>query len=194
MNLPTGIRGRLVAVGLLVIPLILLFEYGIKPLVWLYDVNRDEITSMQDRIVRYRTAIAELPALEARATELGRTQPLAPFLLEGDNAALAAADLQAELQQAAKQHAVQILSLRVRPPADEGPLQRISVEARLRTGTATLRDLLFTLETTQPALFVDMLNINARAQRRRNVQMDDVLDVRLVLSAMRTATPAASEG
>lgn len=194
MNLPTGVRGRLVAVGLLLIPLILLYEYGLKPLVGIYDASRGDITAMQESIVRYRRAIAELPALEARAAELGRTQPLAPFLLEGDNTALAAADLQRELQQAAKQHAVQILSLRVRPATDEGPLQRISVEARLRTGTATLRDLLFTLETTQPALFVDTLSVNARAQRRRNVQTDDVLDVRLVLSAMRAATSAGSEG
>jgi len=194
MNLPTGIRGRLVAVGLLLIPLILLYEYGVKPLVGIYDGNRNDIVTMQDRIVRYRRAIAELPALEAHAAELARTQPLAPFLLEGDNTALAAADLQRELQQVAKQHAVQILSLRVKPASDEGPLQRISVEARLRTGTATLRDLLFSLETAQPSVFVDMLNINARAQRRRNVQTADVLDVRLVLSSMRAREPDTGGG
>jgi general secretion pathway protein M len=194
MNLPTGVRGRLVAVALLLIPLILLYEYAFKPLGELYDGYRNDIATMQDRIVRYRRAIAELPALAAHAAELERTQPLAPFLLDGDNAALAAADLQRELQQAAKQYSVQILSLRVKPASDEGPLQRIAVEARLRTGTATLRDLLFTLETTQPAVFVDMLSINARAQRRRGVQEADVLDVRLVLSSMRAREPDISEG
>ena len=168
MTLPTGTRGRLVALALLLIPLILLAHYVLSPLIASLVSRGDDLAETRGEIARYQRLIGQMPALRGAVERLERTRPLAPYLLQGDNRALAAAGLQRNLQQAAQEHGVTILSLRVKNPATDGPLERIAVEARLRAGTRELRDLLYFVETTTPYLFVEGLSINARQTRRRD--------------------------
>lgn len=189
MILPTGIRGRIVAVCLLLIPLILIFNLTIKPIYKAYAATGEDIVAAQSDISRYRRIIAELPALKAAVAQFEQEQPLAPFLLAGSNPALAAAGLQKRLQEIAGKHGVRIVSVRVQPPVPDGPLERISVQARLSSDTAGLRDILYELEAKRPYVFVDDLTITARP-RRRNVS-DDVLEVRISLSGLRK--PDAAE-
>lgn len=191
MTLPVGVRGRVVAVSLLVIPLILLLNYGIGPLVKAYLATGEDIHAAEDDIKRYQRIIAELPSLKAAMTQFEQEQPLAPFLLTGSNPALAAAGLQRRLQDIAAKHGVRIVSVRVQPPVPDGPLQRISVQARLSADTAGLRDILYELEANRPYVFVDDLTITARP-RRRNVS-SDVLEIRITLSGLRAPDAAERE-
>jgi general secretion pathway protein M len=184
MTLPVGTRGRIVAVCLVLIPLILVFNFGIKPMYKAYIATGDDILAAQSDISRYRRIIGELPALKAAMAQFDREQPLAPFLLAGSNPALAAAGLQRRLQEIAGKSDIRIVSVRVQPPVPDGPLERISVQARLSADTAGLRDILYELEANRPYVFVDDLTITARP-RRRNVS-DDVLDIRISLSGLRT--------
>ena len=191
MTLPTGMRGRLVALGLLLIPLILLAHYVLTPLVASLVSRGDDLATTREEIVRYQRLISQMPALRDAVERLERTRPLAAYLLQGGNRALAAAGLQRNLQQAAQEHGVTILSLRVKNPATDGPLERIAVEARLRAGTRELRDLLYFIETTTPYLFVEDLSINARQTRRRRVTAD-VLDVTITLFGLRAVDDAVT--
>jgi len=77
-----------------------------------------------------------------------------------------------------------MLSLRVKPTASQGALERIAVEARLRSDIRQLRDLLYYVETSAPYLFVDDLSINVRATRRR-ASRNDLLDVTLTVFGLR---------
>ena len=189
MILPTGIRGRIVAVSLLLIPLTLVFNFTVKPIYKAYAATGEDIAAAQGDIGRYRRIIAELPALKAAVAQFEQEQPLAPFLLSGSNPALAAAGMQRRLQEIAGKHGVRIVSVRVQPPVPDGPLERISVQARLSSDTAGLRGILYELEANRPYVFVDDLTITARP-RRRNVS-DDVLEVRISLSGLRK--PDAAE-
>ena len=185
MTLPQGVRGRLVALALVLIPAIALIRFGIWPLVESYASSDSELAQTRAEISRYQQLLNELPALEAAVEELERTRPLAPYLLAGTNRALAAADLQRRLQDAAEKHGVTILSLRVKTPVDDGQLERISVEARLRAGIRELRDLLYIVETTTPYLFVEDLSINVR-QPRRVRRAPSGLEISLTLFGLRT--------
>ena len=189
MTLPVGVRGRVIAVSLLLIPLILLLNYGIGPVVKAYLATGEDIHAAEDDINRYQRIIAELPSLKAAMSQFEQEQPLAPFLLTGSNPALAAAGLQRRLQDIAAKHGVRIVSVRVQPPVPDGPLQRISVQARLSADTAGLRDILYELEANRPYVFVDDLTITARP-RRRNVS-SDLLEIRITLSGLRA--PDAAE-
>ena len=184
MTFPVGLRGRVTAVALLLIPIILLINFVVGPLIEAYTGHTDDIVAMQEDIIRYRRVIGELPSLKAAAAKLEQAKPLAPFLLTGSNAAIAAAGLQRRLQDVAKEHGVRIVSLRVQPPVPEGPLERISVQARLQTNGRGLRDALYGLEAGTPYLFVDSLNINTGARRRGSNY--DNLQVRMTLSGLRT--------
>lgn len=183
MNLPVGTRGRIVALLLVLLPVILVLQFAIFPLFSAYDEFSNEIESMQDEITRYRTVIGELPALQAAAAELQKQQPLTPFLLPGSNSALAAAALQRHLQKLAAEHEARIVSVRVQPAVPDGPLQKISVQARLQADSRGLRNLLHALESGTPFVFIDTLNISTRVQRRRTAI--DRLEVSMNLSALR---------
>jgi general secretion pathway protein M len=193
MTLPTGIRGRLLALSLLLIPLILVAKFVLWPAFQSYASTEDDLVSTREEVVHYQRLLAEQPALQAAVARLERTRPLAPYLLAGSNRALAAAGLQKQLQDAATKHGVTILSLRVKNPASVGPLERISVEARLRTGIPELRDLLYWIETARPYLFIEDLTINVRHARRRATPVGD-LEVSLTLHGLRDSDhPAEME-
>ena len=185
MTLPVGLRGRLVALALLLIPVILVMKFVFWPLLESYLSTADNLEITRDEITRYQRLLNQAPALQAAVTRVERTRPLAPYLLTGTNRALAAAGLQRNLQDAAKTHQVTILSLRVQNPVDDGPLERILVEARMRAGTRELRDFLYFIETTTPYLFVEDLSINVRQTRRRSRVSSGELEVRVTLYGLR---------
>jgi general secretion pathway protein M len=184
MTLPLGIRGRLVALALLVIPLILVLRYAVWPAADAWMSLEDELAETRLQIDHYRRLLAQMPALREATAELERTRPLSALLLSGDNRALAAADLQRSLQRAVEEHGATMLSLRVKPTASQGALERIAVEARLRADVRQLRDLLYYVESSTPYLFVDNLSINVRTARRRNPG-NDLLDVNLTVFGLR---------
>lgn len=184
MTLPTGLRGRLVALALVLIPAILLARYVFWPAAESYFATADELMASREEIRRYQRLLNELPALQAAVARLERTQPLSPALLSGTNRALAAASLQRRLQDAASEHGATILSLRVQNPVTDGPLERISVEVRLRADMRKLRDLLHAIETASPYLFVEDFSVNVRNVRRRQVTPGG-LETRLTLYGLR---------
>jgi len=199
MTLPQGPRGRLVALALVLIPTILLVRFLVWPFVSTLASSGSTLESTRDEIARYQRLLNELPALEAAVTELERNHPLGAYLLSGRNRALAAAGLQRRLQEAAEKHGVTILSLRVRPPVAEAPLERIAVEARLRADTGPLRDLLYYIETTSPYMFVENLSINVRRSRSRSRGRASTstaptgLEINLTLYGLRAADQAETD-
>ena len=197
MNLPVGIRGRLVALGLLLIHVILVFELILVPLIERYSALNSDIVELEQDIARYQTLLAELPRLRSTIEQLDTSKPLAPYLLEGDNQALAAASLQRRLQQSATRLGVRVLSLRVQPPRQVGPLERIAVEARLQSSLDALHDLLLDIEAGMPTTFVDDMNISVRVARGR-VDASNYLDVGFTTYGFRSPetiqTAGASRG
>jgi general secretion pathway protein M len=193
MTLPQGPRGRLVALALLLIPVILLARFVVWPLVTTYVSSDSTLEATRDKIARYQRLLNELPALEAAVNELDRKNPLDPYLLSGKNRALAAAGLQRRLQEAAEKHGVTILSLRVRPPLAEARMERIAVEARLRADIRPLRELLYYVETTTPYMFVDNLSIKVRRSRRAR-STPTGLEINLTLYGLRAADRVEKPG
>ena len=197
MNLPVGVRGRLVALGILLIPVILLVELALMPLIDRYSTLNSEIVELEQDITRYQTLLAELPGLRSTIEQLDASKPLAPYLLEGDNQALAAASLQRRLQQSATRLGVRVISLRVQPPRQVGPLERIAVEARLQSSLDALHDLLLDIEAGMPTTFVDDMNISVRVARGR-VDASNYLDVGFTTYGFRSPetiqTAGASRG
>jgi general secretion pathway protein M len=183
-----------VALALVLIPAILVMRYGIWPLVQSYATSGTELERTREDIARYQRLLNQLPALEEAVSQLERTRPLSPYLLAGSNRALAAADLQRRLQEAAERNKVTILSLRVKNPSADGPLERISVEARLRAGIDELRDLLYQIETTQPYLFVDDFSIVVRQSRRSRRGTMSGLEISLTLFGLRAPETADTLG
>lgn len=193
MNLPTGTRGRLVAVAILLILVILVAEYLVMPAIASYRQSRDDIYTMQDDLNRYQRILDRLPTLQASVEQLNRTGPLRPYLLSGNNRALAAAGLQTRLQAAADKHGAKIVSLRVRDTLDDGPFERVPVDVHLQAGLSEIVELLQGLQNSHPILFAESLSIQARARRRGRAGGGE-LDVRITLYGLRAADGAGTGG
>lgn len=193
MTLPVGVRGRILALAMALIPAILVINYLLWPLVESYIAVSDDLVTTHDEIVHYQRLLNELPALEVAVAQLERTKPLAPYLLAGKNRALAAAGLQKQLQDAASKHGATILSLRVQNPLIAGPLERISVEARLRAGTEEMRNLLYFIESNQPYLFIEDLSVNVRHAGRRSTTRGG-LEASMTLYGLRRPDGPLSPG
>lgn len=193
MNLPTGRRGQLAALGILVVLLILVVQFVMLPLQAAYRERQDEIADMRRTVTRYLQLIAQAPQLQALSARDDRAQPLAPVLLAGSNAALAGAELQQRLQTLATTHQVRILSLRVRPAEEDGSFERVSVDARMQGELLGLRNLLFEIEQGEPYVFFDTLSVRTRPQRRRGAAPSG-LEARLVVFGLRASADPISDG
>lgn len=193
MTLPTGIRGQLVALGMLLILLFLLARFLVWPVVDSYVEATETLEDTRSEVARYQRLLGQAPVLRDAIDQFEQTRPLAPYLLPGASRSLAAAGLQRHLQDAAEAHEVTVLSLRVQKAAEDGPLERIGVDARLRSGTLQLRDLLRFFETSRPYLFVEDLSINVRQSRPRTAPVGR-LEVRLTLYGLRATEPAGLRG
>jgi general secretion pathway protein M len=183
MDLPSGNRARLLAVALVVIPVLLVYQIALRPLLAGYWAVGDKIEGLEDDVVRYQQLLAQRPALERTIEQLEAEHPIAPYLLEGSNAALAAANLQRRLQEIAAEHGARVVSVQVQTTEKEGPLERVSIQARLQADSPGFRDTLYDLEAGKPYLFIDSLSINVRPTARRSEE--DMMEIRLTLVGYR---------
>lgn len=183
MNLPTGVRGRWVALGLLAIVLTLLFQLTLAPLWQRYRALAPAIAEQRDQVQRFRALAAQAPALETRLATLRDDVRFDDYLLPGASSALAAAALQQRLKEVTEEQRGQVLSTRVAKPQQAGEFERVMINARLQMDLAGLQGLLHALETRPPYLFLHNLNIYRQARGRAT--KGDRLDVQLDLYGLR---------
>jgi len=191
MNLPQGPRGRLLAAGLLLIPLLVILQYLVIPGWNSYAGLRESIEDNREQLQRYRRIAADLPALRQQLQRVNREQPLAPFLLAGRNRALASASLQRHLQELVRTQGGRILSLRALRYESEGELERIPLEVRFQVDIPGLQQIIYELESGQLHTVIEQLNITMRRTRAARQASD--LDVRLTLSSLRAAGEEAPD-
>ncbi len=193
MKLPTGSAGRLLAIGLLLVPIVAALQLAVVPAWQAYQAQAEGLEAARGQLERVRRLSAQLPAMRAQVARLRDQDLLAPFLVDAANDALAAVQLQDRLKAIAQAHEGRILSTRVLPPAADGAFERVVVDARLEIPLEGLQDLLHEFETRKPYLFIDELSVMSRPRRRglSAGAATDALDTRLTFYGLRRrAEPA----
>jgi general secretion pathway protein M len=198
MNLPSGARGRRVALGLLVITIAGIYQLTLAPLWQRYQALAPAIAEQRQQLQRYQRLAAQAPQLQSRLQALRDDVRFDDYLLPGTNSALAAAALQQRLQDQAQQHSGRVLSTRVLKAEQVGDFEQVEINARLQIDLAGLQDLLHGLETLPPYLFVRNLNVYRQASPRRmrgrppNVA-DEQLEVQLDVYGLRLPKEVVSD-
>lgn len=180
MNLPTGTRGRWVAMGLLLIVLTALVKLAFAPLWQRYQAVAPAIAEQQDQLQRYQKLAARMPALQEQHQALLANDLLDDYLLPGANNSLAAASLQQRLQSLAQDLSGRVLSTRVLKPQPQDGFERVTVNARLQIDLNGLQRLLYGLESQTPYLYVENLGVYrnpGRSHSPDNLQLEVQLDV-----------------
>lgn len=193
MHLHT-ISSRLAALGLLMIVVLVLVAAVIRPLWERYASNRDLISELESRLVRFEAISNRETQLEERLEKLKQRLERSGLMIEAESATLASALLQERVNNVVDETGGTLASTQVVVGQADGGFQRVSVNARMTGSVAEVQSSLYGLESTPPALVVDnLLIVTRRAPVRLRGQGDSIeelLDVRFQVTGFYDARAA----
>jgi general secretion pathway protein M len=160
LALPTGRRGRLLALGLTFLVLALVWLVLVSPLARLYADRAEALD--QQRIIAHRMALVagELPDLQRQATAAAGSGPAQNALLEGGSDAIAGAALQERVQDMAASAGARLSSAEMLPAAQAGAYRRIGLRVACSAPWPVLVRLLQAVEQATPRMLVDDLKVH----------------------------------
>ncbi|MBV8401604.1 MAG: type II secretion system protein M [Acetobacteraceae bacterium] len=158
--LPGGVPGRMLALGLTLLALVLIWFAVIGPLLRLYDEGA--ATLEQQRILAHRMAqlAGMLPELQHQAEAQAGTGPAPNALLEGATDAIAGATLQERVQDMATTAGARVSSAEMLQPAQTGAYRRIGLRIACNAPWAVLVRLLQSIEQATPRMLIDDMRIH----------------------------------
>jgi general secretion pathway protein M len=190
--LPQQGSGRLTAVLLLVVVLILVYLLCFHWFILQHREYSGEIADLSEQLGRFQRVAAQRPQYENLLRALQERRSDESLFLEGGDFNEAAAEMSERLSQMVSTQAeesCQIVSRQpVRPRAEER-FQKVTVNVRMRCGIGDLQKILYSLETSVPMVIADDLTIiqpraRSRARRNRNQEQTSptALDIRFNMS------------
>ncbi len=163
--MPTGRRGQLLAVGLLLLVLGSLYFLAVAPLVEAYQQRAARIEDARMLLPRLQAVAAGLPALRARVAELRAAARTRKVTLDGASDAVASANLQSRIEGFASSVGATIGSTESLPVETRDGYRRIGLRFALNGPYETLVRLLAKLEEATPPLVVDNLQVHGVLRR-----------------------------
>ena len=155
-GLPTGVRGRVLALGIAVLLLAALWLGVLAPLLDLHAAREGRLATQRVLATRMAALAEALPGLR-REAEAGGGAP--PALLEGGSDSVAGAALQGQVQEMAARAGVSLGSAELLPAELAGRYRRISLRLAVGGSWGGLVGLLQALEGATPRMLVDELQV-----------------------------------
>ena len=162
---PLALLSRLLAIALLVLLVAGAYLMGINPLVASYRANEVAIAEAQALLGRFGSMATGQHDLEQRVEELTELHASEPYYLTRETDALAAVELQNRVSEAINKNGGTIRSIQPLPSEKEDEFQRVTLRVQLTTTIESLFHIIHELETTQPFLFLDNVDIKGRPPR-----------------------------
>jgi general secretion pathway protein M len=163
--MPTGRRGRLLALGLVLITLGGLYLMAVAPLLDFYAERQARLEDGRMLLPRLQRTTAELPALRARVALLRAAARTRKVTLAGASDAIASANLQSRIDSLAGSVGAVIGSTESLPATTSDGYRRIGLRVELSGPYETLVRLLAKLEQATPPLIIDNLQIHGVLRR-----------------------------
>jgi hypothetical protein len=151
-------QSRTAAVALLIASIVLALGLLLLPVVLLHKHYSDAISSLTDRLARYRKVAAQAPEYRA-ALDAMREKNGGSFFLKNKAPNLAGAELQELVRAAIEGNGGRITTSQNQSPKDEGRFKQITVNVQLFATTPNLQKILNALETQQPYLVVENITL-----------------------------------
>ena len=197
--LPTGRSGRLLALGILLLLLLLLWQAIASPLLDLYRDRTQALDARRAVAVHMAAQAAQLPALRRLAASSGaHSGPVT--LIAGNSDAIAAAALQERVQQMATGLGATLSSTESLPPTPvpAGNYRRVGVRIAITAPFDVMVRLLAAIEQASPSMLIDDLQLHgSRIQLQPNAPIEGSLTVlafRRGTGAGTGARPADASG
>jgi general secretion pathway protein M len=156
---------RFAAIVLLTLVLAAAYAIGVGPLVSAYQENAANLAGVRDRLSRHGSLRATERELQDRLGQVAEWEALQSYHLNHETEALAGVELQNRVSAAVDDNSGTIRSMQPLPGTRDGDFQRITLRVLITTTTESLFRILYTLETSQPFLFIDNVDIKSNSTR-----------------------------
>jgi hypothetical protein len=166
---------QLVAVGVLVLVVALLAGLVWLPIAYL-ERQGAALAAGQGRVEELRARIPVRDDLLARLRELEQSGNLEEALLAGSTPAVAAAQLQGDLSSLVAAMGGEVVTVQILEPEETPPFVRVGLRLTMTGDTATMRDLLYAIETRNPVLIVSGMNLAASDPEAADTAADPELN------------------
>lgn len=163
--MPTGRRGRFLALSLLFVALGGVYLVVVSPLRDLYMERATVVENQRMLLPRLRATADELPALRTRVEQLRTAAGARKITLEGASDAIAAATLQSRIEELATSVGATIGSTESLLAEARSGYRRIGLRYVLSGPYETLVKFLAKLEAATPPLVIDNLHIHGVLRR-----------------------------
>jgi general secretion pathway protein M len=188
--LPTGRAGQLLALGLTLLVLTVLWLGVAEPLIEWHGERAEALAQQEALAERMEALAAALPSLQEQARAVSASGAGEAALLAGDSDTMASATLQERLQAMFLRMGVQLHSVETLPADDAGAYRRIGLRVSFNASWPVLMDLLKDIHLATPALLVDDLQVKV-ALHRINTPAGS-FDVTCSILAFRSAATRAA--
>lgn len=171
---------RALAVALLIGMGAVLHAVIIEPL-WSSHRNfQASRASSTELLAKYQQIARAVDALEAELAALQIAQTSQAGYLPGDSSALAAAELQTLVKNIVRSAGEELRSTQILPVKEEAGVTRVAIRVQLPVRIQSLQEVLHTLESGVPFIFIDNVDVRRRKTSRRllNTNEEIYLDVR----------------
>jgi general secretion pathway protein M len=160
-SLPTGQRGRALALALLLLSLLILWLIVVSPLLGFYGDRAETLSNRQQKVAHMALLAEQVPALKTRAETAAHAGPPPSLVLEGPSDAVAAATLQNRVQDMAGTAGTTLVSVENLPVEAVGTAyHRIGLKISLNASWPVLIALLKSVEQATPPMLVDDVQIH----------------------------------
>jgi general secretion pathway protein M len=159
---------RLAALLLLVAALGTIYVFVLDPIIAGYSDTDRQIAEVREQLSRYQRLAAQRPALEKLLRQSEAEAATDGYYLNGGTDALAAAGLQDQVNALVQGKGGTLRSIQPMPGTDEQGFRRITLRVQMTATNESLFEVLYSLESGTPILFVENLDIQSRYVRQRN--------------------------
>jgi general secretion pathway protein M len=153
------VASRLGALLLLFLAVVMVKSMVVDPILDSLQESRASITEAAARLSRIKSIAATKPRLEELAAKMASDMGQSDAFLRADTEALAGAALQERLRQLTSAQGISLGALQWDADKTATGLGRISVRVQVTTTIGPLYELLGSVETSMPLLFIDDLDI-----------------------------------
>ena len=157
--LPTGRNGRVLAAGLAVLSVGMVWLALVSPVLDWYGARSRELDALRARAAHEQAQISALPLLRREAEAAAKTPTHA--VLAGKTDAIAGAALQEQVQGMAGSASAQLTSAETLPGEQVGAYRRIGVRVELSARLPVVVALLKSIEEAEPTMLVDDLRLTS---------------------------------
>lgn len=188
LNLPEGRRGQVLAVGMALMVLALVWCAAVAPLLGWYEARGTTLEEQRQLAVHMQALGQDIPALRQAVSEAGLQSADDQVLLPGSSDVIAGANLQSALQGLAAQAGTSLDSAALQPAQSiqpAGGLRRISMQVSVTASWPVLMALFEAIGTAHPRMIVDTLSLSTSS----GTDQDQPVQASFTVTGFRAGSP-----